>query len=443
MSNQDYAIRVTDLSKLFRIGQKESRHDTLGASIADFLKSPLKNYRKYKSLYRFDDVDLDHNEAESPDDVLWALKDVSFEIKHGEVVGIIGGNGAGKSTLLKILSRITPPTRGTVEIRGRVGSLLEVGTGFHPELTGRENVFLNGTILGMTKKEVEKKFDEIVEFSGVEKFLDTPVKRYSSGMRVRLAFAVAAHLDPEILIIDEVLAVGDAAFQKKCLNRMKDVGASGRTVLFVSHSMPAVTRLCPRAILLRNGTLAIDGPAHDVVTTHLHAGLGTTAAKTWADPTTAPGRDVVKLRSIRIRSEDESITEAVDIRLPIGIEMEYEVIKPGRVLLPHFWLVNEDGIEVFSSHDLDPQWRGKPRPMGRYISTAWIPGNLMAEGTFFVTPAMITVNPNYFQFREEEVIAFHVVDSQDGDSARGDWTGKMGGIMRPLLNWSTSYSARD
>jgi lipopolysaccharide transport system ATP-binding protein len=276
MGKKNIAIEVERISKIYRIGVKESIHDSLGNAIFDFIRRPLKNFRKYRSLYRFDDVLKDSSEDNSPpsDDVIWALKDVSFKVAAGEVVGIIGVNGAGKSTLLKILSHITDPTTGRAKIRGRISSLLEVGTGFHPELTGRENIYLNGTILGMRKKEIDLKFDEIVAFSGVERFIDTPVKRYSSGMRVRLAFAVSAHLEPEILLIDEVLAVGDASFQKKCLNKMHDVGEEGRTVLFVSHNMPAITRICPRTILLNNGSVIMDGPSHEVVSHYLTSDAG-------------------------------------------------------------------------------------------------------------------------------------------------------------------------
>lgn len=433
------AIKINDVSKLFRIGLKERQHDTLSATVASFFKSPLDNYRRYRSLYKFDDVNLKGNDTKAEsDDVLWALRDISFEIGHGEVVGIIGGNGAGKSTLLKIISRITPPTTGSIELCGRVGSLLEVGTGFHPELSGRENVYLNGTILGMTKREVGQRFDQIVDFSGVERFLDTPVKRYSSGMRVRLAFAVAAHLDPEILIIDEVLAVGDSEFQKKCLNRMKDVGAEGRTVIFVSHSMPAITRLCPRAILMRGGKIVVDGPSHKVVAMHLRSG-NSTAEREWNDIATAPGRDVARLRAVRVGDRQGQVAEASDIRQPVGIEMEYDVLESGHILLPHFQVYNEDDVEVFSAHDLDSQWRGKERPSGRYKSTAWIPGNLMAEGMFFVTAALITLNPNSFQFCESGAVSFQIIDSNEGDTARGDWVGNMGGVMRPMLEWTTVF----
>lgn len=247
----DIAIHIEDLGKRYRIGAREDGNKTLREAIVGAVKAPLHNLRRLRSLTRFDG-------AKDDQDIIWALRDICLDIKQGEVVGIIGPNGAGKSTLLKVLSRITEPSTGFAEMDGRVSSLLEVGTGFHPELTGRENVYLNGTVLGMRKKEIDRKFDEIVDFSGVEKFINTPVKRYSSGMQVRLAFSVAAHLDPEILIIDEVLAVGDAAFQKKCLGKMNDVAKGGRTILFVSHNMQAIRSLCPRSVLLDAGKLVVD-----------------------------------------------------------------------------------------------------------------------------------------------------------------------------------------
>jgi lipopolysaccharide transport system ATP-binding protein len=259
----DIAIKAEHLSKRYRIGQKEAMHDHFGTAVIDLIKTPIKNFRKYRSLYRFDE-----SESEASD-ILWAIKDVSFEVKKGEVLGIIGRNGAGKSTLLKILSRITNPTDGRAEIRGRVSSLLEVGTGFHQELSGRENIYLNGTILGMRKKEIDSKIKDIIEFSGIKKFIDTPVKRFSSGMKVRLAFSVAAHLEPEILIIDEVLAVGDAEFQKKCLGKMHDFTKEGRTVVFVSHNMGAIIELCPRSIILKQGRIIDDGPSKPVVEKYL------------------------------------------------------------------------------------------------------------------------------------------------------------------------------
>jgi lipopolysaccharide transport system ATP-binding protein len=252
----DIAIKVENLGKMYRIGAEDQRPDNLWDAAKQAALSPFDYLRRI-------------TRPPTEEEILWALKDVSFEVERGEVLGIIGRNGAGKSTLLKVLSRITEPTEGQAIINGRVGSLLEVGTGFHPELTGRENIYLNGAILGMTRAEIDRKFDEIVDFSGVERFIDTPVKRYSSGMYVRLAFAVAAHLDPEILLIDEVLSVGDAAFQKKCLGKMEDVSHQGRTVLFVSHNMAAVRSLCGRGILLNNGRVSGSGSASDVVTSYL------------------------------------------------------------------------------------------------------------------------------------------------------------------------------
>ncbi|MBI5099506.1 MAG: ABC transporter ATP-binding protein [Nitrospirae bacterium] len=413
-------------------------HDSFVKSMFSFIKSPIKNYRKHRSLYKFDDTDID---SHSPD-IIWALRDVSFNVKEGEIVGIIGVNGAGKSTLLKILSRITDPTHGQAVIRGKISSLLEVGTGFHPELSGRENVYLNGTILGMRKKELDQKFDEIVDFSGVEKFIDTPVKRYSSGMKVRLAFAVAAYLEPEILLVDEVLAVGDAEFQKKCLYKMEDVSQHGRTVLFVSHNMPAVTRLCPRTVLLNGGRVIADGPSHKIVSVYMNSERATKAERKWPSLTEAPGDEVVRLNTIRVRTEEGQVTDAVDIRKPIGIEMEYEVLQPGHIFMIYFHVVNEEGIEVFTSMDNDHTWRKRPRPAGGYVSTIWIPGNLLSEGIFFITPGIRTLNPNVRHLRVDDAVAFQVIDSLDGDSARADFTGNMTGIVRPLLKWETQFNPK-
>jgi lipopolysaccharide transport system ATP-binding protein len=320
---------------------------------------------------------------------------------------------------------------------------LEVGTGFHQELTGRENVYLNGTILGMTKKEVDRKFDEIVDFSGVEKFIDTPVKRYSSGMKVRLAFSVAAHLEPEVLIVDEVLAVGDADFQKKCLDKMENVGQEGRTVLFVSHNMPAMTRLCQRAILMYEGRIIEDGPSNDVISSYLFSGSGIEASREWPEPESAPGGRFVRLRAVRVRTEDGLVTATVDIRKPVSLEMEYEVLEVGKVLLPHFVLKNEKGDHVFVTVDQDNNWRRQPRPKGRYLSTAMIPGNLLAEGVLRVDCNLFTLNPDVLQFNARNAVSFHVVDSMAGDSARGDWAKNMPGVVRPLLKWETEFTPNE
>jgi homopolymeric O-antigen transport system ATP-binding protein len=431
----DIAIKAEGLTKLYRLGTKESVRESLAGAAFDFLRSPITNFRKYRSLYRFDDV-LNQNGA-SPDDIIWALRDVSFEIRQGEVVGFIGRNGAGKSTLLKILTRITPPIRGRAEIRGRVSSLLEVGTGFHQELTGRENIFLNGTILGMTKNEVDRKFDEIVEFSGVERFLDTPVKRYSSGMAVRLAFAVAAHLEPEILIVDEVLAVGDAAFQKKCITKMQDVSRHGRTVLFVSHNMPAINMLCSRAIHLDSGRIVRDGGVHEVVGAYLSSESGVPASREWPDPSTAPGKEVARLRAVRVISRNGRVVDAPSIQADVGIEMEYEVLRAGFTLLPTYLVYNDEGVALFETLDQDPQWQRRPRPVGRYTSTVWIPGNFLSEGAHLVSCALITRHPDITQFYEQQVVGFTINDNMGAGTARGDYPGGLAGVIRPLLQWET------
>lgn len=425
------AVQLREVGKQFHIGGRQARYKTLRESLGDVFLAPMRRAANLLRGHAAAAADLSTS--------FWALRDVSFDVMQGEVVGVIGRNGAGKSTLLKILSRITEPTKGYCEIRGRVGSLLEVGTGFHNELTGRENIYLNGSILGMTRAEINRKFDEIVDFSEIEQFLDTPIKHYSSGMQMRLAFAVAAHLEPEILIIDEVLAVGDAAFQKKCLSKMEDVGKEGRTVLFVSHNMPAVTRLCKRCVLLNEGSVIADGPAHKVVSTYLTEGAGTTAAREWQDAARAPGGEIGRLQAVRIKDTDETVTDAADIRKPVILEMEYSILEEGYVLLPHFRLFNEEGVNVFETLDQDPQWRGRPRPAGRYVSRATIPGNFLAEGTLFVSCHLITLNPVRVVFSESQTVAFQVVDQAGVDTARGDWTGEMSGAVRPLLSWETRY----
>lgn len=422
------AIRVEGISKRYRIGRRQERYRTLSDTLADSVAAPF--HRAYRRLRG----SADH--SSSAHDSIWALEDVSLEIRSGEVVGLIGRNGAGKTTFLKVLARITEPTRGFAEIRGRVGSLLEVGTGFHPELTGRENIYLNGAILGMKRAEITRKFDDIVAFAEVEKFIDTPVKHYSTGMHLRLGFAVAAHLEPEILLVDEVLAVGDAKFQKKCLAKMQNVGEQGRTVLFVSHSTPAITRLCERVILLDEGRVLADGPAHRVVAAYLNSG-GTMAEREWPDPLEAPGDHIVHLRAVRVKTEDGRITETVDIRRPVGIEIEYDVLTPGNVLSPHYSVHNEQGVYLFTAIDQDPEWRRRPRPIGRYVSTGWIPGNFLAEGMMVVGPAMRTVEPHTLHFYVPEAVAFQVIDSLDGDTARGDHRRNIPGVVRPLLRWTT------
>ncbi|MEM7029135.1 MAG: ABC transporter ATP-binding protein [Chloroflexota bacterium] len=425
----DFAIHVENLSKQYQIGAKQARYQTLRGALVDALTNPV---RRLAAVAR--------GQASVADTTaFWALNDISFEIKAGETVGVIGRNGAGKSTLLKILSQITEPTNGHALIQGRVGSLLEVGTGFHPELTGRENIYLNGAILGMKRAEIDRKFDEIVAFAEVEKFVDTTVKHYSSGMYLRLAFAVAAHLEPEILLVDEVLAVGDAAFQKKCLAKMAEVGQTGRTVLFVSHNMPAVTRLCERTIWLDGGHVMEDGPSAQIVSRYLTSGLGTRATRTWPNIQQAPGNEVVRLLTVSVQTDDGVLADAIDVRQTVGIELIYEVLQPGHCLSAWFTVLNEDGVFVFSAlDDHDPAWRDKPRPVGRYRSMAWIPGNLLTEGLMVVNPALVTVQPKAVHCNVTDAVAFQVVDKLEGDSARGRWTDQMLGVVRPKLTWQTN-----
>jgi lipopolysaccharide transport system ATP-binding protein len=425
------AVAVENLTKKYRLGMIDS--NSLQADVGRWWARMRGRPDPSRKLHH------EPHERRVGDE-FWALNDVSFEVKEGEVVGVVGRNGAGKSTLFKILSQVTAPTSGRVTLRGRVASLLEVGTGFHPDLTGRENVFLNGAILGMTKAEIARNFDAIVAFSECEEFIDTPVKRYSSGMYVRLAFAVAAHLESEILIIDEVLAVGDSAFQKKCLGKMHDIGQQGRTVLFVSHSMQSVTRLCSRAIMLRDGELVLQGPVEKVADAYLSASRSTLPSRVWDHDETAPGNDVVRLRSIQIRSSNDEAS-LVDIRDPISIRLEYEVLKSGSCLVPNFGLADAAGAIAFISHDCDPEWLGRPRPAGRYVTTCTIPGNFLAEGTFSAGVSIMSHIPSpIVHLWERDIVGFQVIDYGLGGTARGHYSGQYPGAVRPLLPWSTEYS---
>lgn len=367
----------------------------------------------------------------------WALRDVGFSVECGEVVGIIGDNGAGKSTLLKILSRITEPTEGRIEIRGRVGSLLEVGTGFHPELSGRENVFLNGAVLGMGKSEVRRKFDEIVAFAEVERFIDTPVKHYSSGMYMRLAFAVAAHLEPEILIVDEVLAVGDAAFQKRCLGKMGEVSRHGRTVLFVSHNMTAVRTLCTRVVYLSSGRVLYDGEPKEGVARYLQSSTASGTVRRWNNDDATAGCASVRLTAAECGSDRDIINVSDEVALSV----EYEVTAPeGLRLNLSIILANEEGIRVLVSPSLsDTDWGGKLFSPGRYRSTCTIPGRLLNDGTYHIDVYFVRECTEVL-FRVERAVSFEVHD--DGQD-RGNWHGEWQGVVRPRLKWRTVRKSAD
>jgi lipopolysaccharide transport system ATP-binding protein len=425
--SSEIAIRAERIGKRYRIGATHgvSRYRSLREDIAGL----ASRWRK--------------KGGEAAKD-LWALKDVSFEIRAGETVGIIGRNGAGKSTMLKILARITPPTSGRGEIFGRVGSLLDVGTGFHPELTGRENIMLSAAIMGMRRPEVLARFDEIVEFSDLARFLDTPVKRYSSGMYMRLAFSVAAHLEPEILLVDEVLAVGDAAFQKKCLGRMEELGGTGRTVLFVSHSMPSVLRLCPRVMLLDGGHLTADGSGSEVVEEYMGRGGGG-AEREWPDMGTAPGDDRVRLKSVRVLDQEGKPAPEIDIREPVSVEVAYWNFSEDPNFRPyanlHFF--NAEGTYLFITSDYNnTDWRVSPRSRGLVQARCFIPGNFFAEGGVFILAAISSLEPTVIHAMEADAVAFHVMDPSEGDGVRGEWVGDFPGVVRPMLEWQVTEESQ-
>jgi lipopolysaccharide transport system ATP-binding protein len=411
----DLAIRVEKISKRYTIASARYRHDTLRDQLMDGLRSMLRPRQR----------------SRSGREIFWALRDVSFEVKQGEAVGIIGRNGAGKSTLLKILSRITEPSSGRAEIYGRVGSLLEVGTGFDQELTGLENIYLSGAILGMRKAEIDRKLDEIIAFSEVGKFIDTPVKRYSSGMYVRLAFAVAAHLEPEILIVDEVLAVGDATFQRKCLGKMGDVAGEGRTVLFVSHNMAAITRLCRWAICLDNGQLRDVGAADEVVAKYFAAGVQALGDLTFRDRLAeAPGSEFIRLLAVRIRAREGHVTTSIDARSPFDVEIEYEILRPAASLRVGFSLTANDGTVVFSSKDADTL--EESRTPGTFVSRCTIPGNFLNYGQYFLSVGSDTpmIQTHFFIDRG---LSFTI--EQSGGIGAHISDGRQG-LLRPDLPWS-------
>ena len=416
-------IQVKHLSKRYQIGMDRT-YKTFCETAVDTLKSPLKRLKSFSRQ----------------EETFWALKDINFEVNPGEVVGIIGKNGAGKTTLLKVLSRITHPTEGEIILKGRVASLLEVGTGFHPELTGRENIYFNGSILGMTKSEIEAKFDEIVKFAEVEEFLDTPVKRYSSGMHVRLGFAVAAHLEPDILVVDEVLAVGDFEFQKKCFGKMGDVAREGRTVLLVSHNMSSIVNLCQRAILLDAGKVVKDDRATEVVQYYLSTARSTGGEVVWPDPEQAPGNDIARLHAVRILQDGfDGPTADVDISKEVLIQIDYWCLHEGAALFPGIWLRDSIGTDILSSSNAksvsltDDSWYGRPHPRGLYQSICRIPGNFLNEGRYIIT-AIVGKVPSRTIALEEDLLSFDVHDTGE---MRKEFSGGWLGVIRPRLAWHT------
>lgn len=417
--NQDLALSLRGIGKRYRLGEREKY-----MALRDVLTARLRN---------------PFGRRGSEDTYLWALRDVNLDVKPGEVLGIMGSNGAGKSTLLKILSGVTMPTEGEGTVNGRVGSLLEVGTGFHPELTGRENIFLNGAILGMKRAEILRKFDEILAFAGVEKFVDTAVKHYSSGMYMRLAFAVAAHLEPEILLVDEVLAVGDLEFQKKCLRRMEGLSGEGRTVLLVSHSAHSLQQLCERGLLMKQGTIVMDGPIGEVLDHYLQMNLEEVGEVLFPSPKEAPGDDRVRIRAVRV-IQDGHPAATVDLSQAFVIEVDYWNLVGATKRVVNLNLSNHKGTMVISSANIPSasasldSWYGKPLPAGLFRTRCTIPANLLNVGVYTVDLYVHEGQLGYHgSSAAPEILSFHVVDRTVREDFKQEW----GSAIRLPLDWQT------
>jgi lipopolysaccharide transport system ATP-binding protein len=412
----DIVVRAEDLGKRYRIGQMRGAYRTLRDALGEKARTSLQRLRREQ------------------EETIWALRHASFEVRRGQVLGIIGRNGAGKSTLLKLLSRVTEPSEGRAEIRGRVGSLLEVGTGFHPELTGRENIYLNGAILGMKRLEIARKFDEIVGFAEVTKFIDTPVKRYSSGMYLRLAFAVAAHLEPEILVVDEVLAVGDAEFQRKCLGKMSDVAQEGRTVLFVSHNMSAIQRLTQESLVLENGQIVLRAPTGEAIDHYLSAGLNQSGERIWEDDARLSSAAPFRPLSLRVVDARGRQAETVLAAEPFCVEMAYELQAEVTGLRVGLYVTTSRGDPVLTSFDTDDPARFvevTARQPGRYVSRCHFPANLFNEGRY-----LLGVNASSFKIRSYFTDEHALILTVDGTGAVGSqWPEPRSGVVRPSLEW--------
>ena len=423
----DIAINVNNISKRYRIGLKEKTNDTFVGAIGSIFKSPFENFKRLKNLTYF------KSELEAPDEIIWALKNITFEVKMGEVIGIIGANGAGKSTLLKILAQITHPSTGRVELNGRVASLLEVGTGFHPELTGRENIYLNGTILGMKKYEIDYKLDEIVEFSGIEKFLDTPVKRYSSGMGVRLAFSVAAHLEPEILLIDEVLAVGDADFQKKCLGKMDEVSKGGRTVLFVSHNLAMINRICDRGILLKNGYEIKTGNINEVINKYISEIKSNNAVINYEHDKSK----IIQIKRTLLLNHDDNPSLELDRTKPFRVSIHYDVNEDVSGSIIAVMLDKVDRTPVCHTTDVDNTSGFKiDRKIGSYESIVEFPGGLLNAGAYSIRIGISKKGQEIFDYKEP--FHFNLLDFGTFAGIYGKNGGQRLGIIAPNLFWECS-----
>lgn len=418
-----HVIQVENVSKRYRIGQVS--YHTLREDIYN-ITGRLARFRR------------DGGKADGVGHV-WALKDVSFRVEAGDKLGIIGRNGSGKTTLLRLLAGITRPTQGKLSVKGRLGVLIELMAGFHPELTGRDNIYLNGAIMGMSHNEIRRKFDEIVAFAELENFIDTPIKRYSSGMQVRLGFAVAAHLEPEILLVDEVLAVGDAAFQKKCLGKMGVVAQEGRTVLFVSHNMTAVQSLCERTLWLHDGNVKEDGDTGTVILNYLKTSSSASTERVWDDLATAPGNDNVRLRRACVRPEHGSHYDPITVRTPFVMEFEYWNLVANSCLNLSLHLYNEQGITVLGTGPVrEPLWQGHPFPVGLFRSECRVPGDLLNDGTYRLQ-LLVVKDQGYVIYSHDDILTFEVQDTEK----RTGWSGKWPGVVRPNLEWKTELLKRD
>lgn len=420
----DVVIEVENLSKMFLIGALQAGTGAGNVATRASMREMLPM--------------IFGMQPSSDSNALWALRDVSFQIRAGEVLGVVGRNGSGKSTLLKILSRITQPTRGSFSIKGRVGSLLEVGTGFHPDLTGRQNIYLNGAILGMSNDEIKSRFDEIVEFAEIRKFLDTPVRHYSSGMYMRLAFSVSAHLDCDILLVDEVLAVGDLKFQKKCLGMMRETLGSGKTVVFVSHSTSAILQICSRAILLENGVLVANDSAHNVIERYVDEELVTEGERTWSGDECPKFEDAsLRLRAIRLRDAGGMIKAAFDVKDEFEVEMEFEVVRQVHAIDIHLYFAHDVSGKLFVTMDnLDSPWNKEPPKPGLYKAHCKVPTEFLNEGMFTIEWVICTNPSTTYHVAVPDVLTFRVSDDMRNTGVRGSWEREWPpASIRPRLHW--------
>jgi lipopolysaccharide transport system ATP-binding protein len=419
-------IKVENLSKLYQLGEVGT--GTISHDLNRFFAKIRGKEDPYQKVGQLND----RTKGAAKGEQIWALKDINFEVKQGEVLGIIGKNGAGKSTLLKLLSRVTAPTTGSIKVKGRVASLLEVGTGFHPEMTGRENIFMNGTIMGMTRNDIKNRLEAIVDFAGVAKYLDTPTKRYSSGMSVRLAFAVAAFLEPEILIVDEVLAVGDAEFQKRAIGKMQDISkGEGRTVLFVSHNMTAVSTLCTNALVIKDGGISFSGGTEESVDYYLEKVKENRTSTKWEE-NERPGNEYAELISAKIIDQNNKECKLIDIKDTFGVEIKFRVKQNGISLCPNIHFLTKNNEYIFVTN---PNSSMEVKVKGVYKAIVWIPGNLLNEGRLIIGVALSSFNPTQVHFFENEVLVFDVTE-KNYLSRDTSYSHMYPGFFRPKMEWT-------